>query len=43
MCRIYFYGNEILWVFKLVKILVLTFGFGAWGNKKALNLYFQGL
>jgi|GEM_PF-1694221 len=27
MCRIYFYSNKILWVFRLVKILVLTFGF----------------
>lgn len=31
MCRIYFYDDRILWVFKLVKILVLMFGFWCFG------------
>lgn len=31
MCRIYFYDDKILWVFRLVKILVLTFGFWCFG------------
>ena len=29
--------------FRLVKILVLTFGFGAWGNKKSPEFVFSEL
>ena len=31
MCRIYFYDNKIMWVFRFMKILVLTFGFWCLG------------
>lgn len=31
MCRIYFYDNKILWVFRLMKFLVLMFGFLCFG------------
>jgi hypothetical protein len=31
MCRIYFYDNKILWVFRLMKILALPFGFWYFG------------
>ena len=35
MRRIYFYDNKILWVFRLMKILVLMFGFWClWVIKK---------
>lgn len=31
MCRIYFCSNKILWVFRLMEILALLFGFWYFG------------